>query len=278
MRWLQIARKDFTDARRERQLYYLVGLLGLMGLAIGYVIGQTPNIATEGTTAFVLLGVFGFLAPITALTISQADVVGKRTTGELSVLLSLPFSRRSIVAGSYTGRMAVMTAALLPAFVFAPLVATLRGAPIDPTALVSAFLLILVLSLIFIAIGIGISTFTKSTTVSAGGSFGVFLLFVLQLWTLIPKGVRFVINGLSFPTGPQPEWAQVFEQLSPFAGLRNLAFPVLPDLVGNFPLAPGRIGENAAWYQEPLFAGIVVLAWIALPLLIGYYRFQTVDL
>ncbi|WP_158853279.1 ABC transporter permease [Halorhabdus sp. CUG00001] len=278
MGWLQLARKDFTDARRERQLYYLLGLLGVIGLAIGYFIGETPDIASEGTTAFGLLSVFGFLAPIVALTISQADVVGKRTTGELSVLLTLPFSRRSIVAGSYAGRMAVMTVVLLPAFVFAPLVAAFRGVPIDPVVLAGSFLVIWGLSLIFTAIALGISTFTKSTTVSAGGSFGIFLLFVMNLWVAIPTGIRFVLNGLSLPTGPQPEWVSIFGQLSPFAGLRNLAHPVLPDLVAGFPLAPGRIGESLPWYQEPVFAGIVVLAWIVLPLAIGYYRFQTTDL
>jgi len=99
MRWLQIARKDVGDARRGRQLYYLAGLFGLLGLAIGYVIGRNPGTVDPDALAFALLNVFAFLAPIAALTISQADIVRKRTTGELSVLLSLPFSRRSVVGG-----------------------------------------------------------------------------------------------------------------------------------------------------------------------------------
>lgn len=278
MRWLQIARKDFADARRDRQLYYLLGLLGLFAVGIGYFVGDNPEFVSGGDTAMILLSVFTFLAPIAALTISQADVVGKRATGELSVLLSLPFSRRTIVLGSLVGRMAVMTIVLIPVFVLAPLVVAARGAPVDPVALAGAFAMIWLLSLVFTAIALGLSTFTRSTTLSAGGSFGVFLLFVMQLWTVIPSGVRYLLNGLSMPNGPQPEWAAVFIQLSPFAALRNLAEPVFSEIVGSFPLAAGGIGEIVPWYQRPAFAGLVVLAWIVLPLVIGYWRFQTTDL
>lgn len=278
MRWLQIARKDFDDARRDRQLYYLLALLGLFALGIGYFVGDNPEFVSGGDTAMILLSVFAFLAPIVALTISQADIVGKRATGELSVLLSLPFSRRTVVLGSLVGRMAVMTVVLVPVFVLAPLVVAVRGAPVDPVALAGAFAMIWLLSLVFTAIALGISTFTRSTTLSAGGSFGVFLLFVMQLWTVIPSGIRYLLNGLSMPNGPQPEWAAVFVQLSPFAALRNLAEPVLEEIVGSFPLAAGSVGDGVPWYQEPVFAGVVVLAWIVLPLAIGFWRFQTTDL
>ncbi|ACV12792.1 ABC-2 type transporter [Halorhabdus utahensis DSM 12940] len=278
MRWLQIARKDFDDARRDRQLYYLLGILSLFALGIGYIVGDNPEFVSPGQTAMVLIPVFAILAPIVALTISQADIVGKRATGELSVLLSLPFSRRTIVLGSLVGRMAVMTVVLVAVFVLAPLVVSVRGAPVDPVALAGAFGMIWLLSLVFTAIALGISTFTRSTTLSAGGSFGVFLLFVMQLWTVIPSGVRYLLNGLTMPSGPQPEWAAVFVQLSPFAALRNLAQPVVSEIVGSFPLAAGEVGESLPWYHEPVFAAIVVLAWIVLPLAAGYWRFQTTDL
>jgi len=278
MRWLQIARKDFDDSRRDRQLYYLLGILSLFALGIGYIVGDNPEFVSPGQTAMVLIPVFAILAPIVALTISQADIVGKRATGELSVLLSLPFSRRTIVLGSLVGRMAVMTVVLVAVFVLAPLVVSVRGAPVDPVALAGAFGMIWLLSLVFTAIALGLSTFTRSTTLSAGGSFGVFLLFVMQLWTVIPSGVRYLLNGLTMPSGPQPEWAAVFVQLSPFAALRNLAQPVFSEIVGSFPLAAGEIGESLPWYHEPVFAAIVVLAWIVLPLAAGYWRFQTSDL
>jgi ABC-2 type transport system permease protein len=278
MRWLQIAGKDFEDARRDRQLYYLIGLFALISLAVGYVIGGNPDMVNPDTLAFALLNVFAFLAPIAALTISQADIVAKRATGELSVLLSLPFSRRSIVLGSFLGRVAVLTAVLVPAFVLGALLMVVRGAPVGPVPLIGALLLVWAIALIFTAIALGLSALTRSTTIAAGGSFGVFLLFVFQLWSVIPTGVRFLLNGLSLPAGPQPEWAAAFIQLSPFAALRNLAHPAFPDILNAFPLAPGQIGETVPWFQEPTFAAVVVLAWIVLPLAIGYYRFQRTDL
>ncbi len=278
MRWLQIARKDFDDARRERQLYYLIGVFGLVAAGAGYFLGS--NSANAGTEAlpFALLSVFGLLVPIAALTISQGNIVGKRATGELSVLLSLPFSRRGIVVGSYLGRLAVSTVSLAVAFVVATLIATAMGAPLDAVLLGEVFLLVWVIAVVFTAIALGLSALTRSTALAAGGSFGVFLLFVLQLWSAIPVGLRYLFNGLSLPSGPQPEWAAAFIQLSPFAALRNLANPVSPEILGAFPLAPGSVGESVPWYQEPLFAAVVVLAWILVPLVAGYLRFQRNDL
>jgi len=278
MRWLQIARKDFDDSRRERQLYYLFALFALVGLGIGYFIGDNGAMAEAQLLPFVLLNVFGFLAPIVALTISQGDIVGKRATGELSVLLSLPFSRHAIVVGSFVGRVAISTIVLVVTFVLATGVATAMGAPLDAALIAGTFLLVWAIGVIFTAIALGISALTRSTTIAAGGSFGVFLLFVFQLWSVIPTGIRYLLNGLSIPTGPQPEWTAVFNQLSPFAGLRNLSHPVFPELLGGFPLAPGSVGASPPWYQEPVFAGFVVLAWIVLPLAIGFWRFQTTDL
>ncbi|WP_181684922.1 ABC transporter permease subunit [Halorhabdus salina] len=280
MRWLQIARKDFDDSRRERQLYYLLGLLGLVGLGIGYVVGDnsSSSMAASEVLPLFLLNVFGFIAPIVALTISQSDIVGKRATGELSVLLSLPFSRHTIVLGSFLGRIAVLTAVLVPAFVLASVLSTAMGAPLDVALLATTFLLIWTVGVVFTAIALGLSTLTRSTSIAAGGSFGIFLLFVFQLWSVIPTGIRYLLGGLSMPSGPKPEWAAAFIQLSPFTGIRNLAHPIAPELLRNFPLALGSVGESVPWYQEPVFAGFVVLAWIVLPLAIGYWRFQTTDL
>jgi len=278
MRWSQIARKDFDDARRDRQLYYLLALLGLVGLGVGYAVGSTGSTADSIVLPFFLLSIYAFLAPISALTISQSDIVGKRTTGELSVLLSLPFSRRTIVIGSFVGRVAVTTAVLLPAFVLAGAVATAMGAPLDAGLLAGTFLLVWAMGVVFTAIALGISALTRSTTLASGASFGAFLLFVFQVWSLIPGGIRYLLNGLAFPTGPQPQWAAAFIQVSPFAALRNLAYPFAPELLGGFPLAPGSVGDPLPWYQEPVFGGLVVLAWIVLPLAIGYWRFQTTDL
>lgn len=278
MRWLQIATKDVDDARRERQLYYLLGVFGLIAIGIGYFIGSNGAVAGPEALPFALLSVYGLLAPIAALTITQGIVVGKRATGELSVLLSLPFSRRSIVFGSFLGRLAVSTGTLVAAFVVATLVATVLGATLDAGLVVVVFLVVWGIALVFTAIALGISALTRSTTLAAGGSFGVFLLFVFQLWAAIPTGLRYIFNGLSFPSGPQPEWAAAFIQLSPFAALRNLANPVSPEILGAFPLAPGTVGESVPWYQEPVFAGIVALAWVVLPIALGYWRFQRSDL
>lgn len=280
MRWIHLARKDLGDAIRSWHLYYFAGALGVLGLVLGYLMSdvQTGGQQDPDALAGTLLTAFSLLGPILALAISQYVIVGKRASGELSVLLSLPFSRLDVVLGSFVGRVAVASIAVLTAFVTAPLVATVRGMPVAVDSLIGAYLLAVTLTVIFTAIAVGISAYTRSTTVAAAGSFSAFLLFVFQLWSLIPTGVRFLLNGLSLPSGEAPMWALAFEQFSPFAGLRNAAHPVFADVLPGLQLVPGSIDPAEPWYQDPVVGTAVVLLWIVLPLFIGYHRLQHTDL
>lgn len=269
MRIRQIATKDFMDAVRGRRLHFLVILFGLLGVLIGYVLDNDA-----GKAIFVLLG---FLGPLVGLGFTQHSVAGKRESHELAVLLSLPFSRRDVIAGTFAGRTGVLVAGLVSVYATMISVSLLTGGTLDWGVIVAGFAFLTVISVVFVSIALGISAATRSTTVASAGIFVSYLVFVLQVWQLIPEGVLFLRNGLE-STGGNPTWASVFDQLSPFAAVRNTMMPVASSLAESFPVAAGSVPADPPVYMEPWFGTIVLAVWLVAPVALGYLRFQRSDL
>ena len=263
----QITTTDFAETRNGWQLQMVAGTFGLFGLLFGYA-GDSP-----GETLFFLLA---FLAPLVALVFTQHTIVGRRTRGELSVLLSLPFSRRDIVCGVWLSRTLFMVSVLVAAY-FGGVIGTLvGGGSLDQTMLVGGFVFTLIISAIFVSIGIGISAATRSTTVASVGIFGTYLLFVFQLWQAVPEAILYLIRGFDSPES-LPTWAEVFAELSPFSALSNALAPVFDALADDLPLASG-IPADPPLYMEPWVGAPVVFVWILLPVAVGYWQFNRTDL
>lgn len=269
MRWLLIARKDVGDSIRGRRLHVLVGIFTLLGAATGYL--SDTNVG-EG-----LVLLLAFLAPLVGLGFTQDSIVTKRAGGELTVLLGLPFARREILLGTYLGRTAVLVAALVGIYVGAAVFALLSGTSFSLATMVGGFLLVAVLGTIFVSIALGISAATESTTVASAGAFGAFLVFVFQLWRLIPDGILYLLNGFSLPPD-RPTWAAVFDQLSPFAGVRNLTAGFSSDLAAIFPVVAESVPADPPVYMEPWFGALVTIAWLVVPAALGYRSFERSDL
>jgi len=144
-------------------------------------------------------------------------IAGKRESHELAVLLSLPFSRRDVVAGSYAGRAGLVVVTLASLYATAITASLLTGTPLDPGLLAVGFVLLTVIGC-------------------------------------------------------------VFAQLSPFAALRNVLVPVSETLAANFPVIGSGVPTDPPAYQQPWFGAIVLLVWLVVPVLAGYYRFERSDL
>lgn len=269
MRVRQIARKEFMDTVRARQLYLMVGVFGLMGIATGYFLDDHVG---EGLV-FLLV----FLAPLTGLVITQHSIAGKRESHELAVLLSLPFSRREVVAGTYLGQVGVVLATMSSVYIGAIALSLLTSTPLNLDILVVGFVLLTIIGSIFVSLSLGISAAVRSTTVASIGSFLAYILFVMQVWGLIPRAIAYLINGFEFPS-ETATWEEVFNQLSPFAAIRNAITPISDTIASNFPVLASGVPANPPVYQQPWFAMLVCLAWLVVPVAAGYYRFERSDL
>lgn len=269
MRLLQLASKEIGDAYRSRRLHLLVVMFGLIGAAIGYVVNQNH---VQG-----LVFMLAFLVPLVGLLFTQHTIVQKRTSGELSVLLSLPFSRREVIGGTVLGRTAVVLLTLLSIFATTAVFSSVSGSIPSPTDLLAAFVITAVLGAIFVGIAVGISASARTGAGASVLAFIAYLLFAFQLWSLLPEAVLYLINGFSIAE-ETPTWAEVFNQLSPFAAVRNAVLPVAPDLVEEFPLAASSVPDDPPIYMQSWFASFVAIAWFVLPVLGGYIEFERRDL
>ncbi|MEF8882419.1 MAG: ABC transporter permease subunit [Halapricum sp.] len=277
-RLLQIVRKDFLDAVRDRQLYVLGTLFLLIGLGIGYLAGSNSGSAGSEAVPRIALGAMAFIGSIAAISMSYNQIVGKRASGELRVLLSLPFSRTEVVYGTFLGRLALLVALTTASIVIAGGLAVAMGAPIDAGELLAAVAVAGALMAVFVSLSVGLSAGSANTTRAAAGAFGLFIVFLFRLWEGVPVAVRYVLNGFSFPSGSAPTWANVWRHLQPMAALRNAVAGVEPILTDAFvAYAPG-MPEGEPYYAEPWFGAVVVAAWIVLPVTLGYLKLRTADL
>lgn len=271
-----IARKDFQDSARERSLYALGAMFLLLGSGIAYFVGTSRSPQSGDLVRFTLTAVL-FVGALSTTALSYHTIVGKRDSGELRVLLGLPFSREEVLFGTYTGRTLAITMVSGITLLVAAVIGVALGAPVSITALLGAVVVALATVAVFAAIGVGISAACRQTTRAAGLAFGVFFVFVLRLWEVVPPLVRFLLNGFSPTRGPPPTWQHVWGQLSPMAGLHNTVTPLSETLAQSFTgLAPLEVPEG--YYTEPWFGLLVVLFWLVVPLLVGYTQFREADL
>lgn len=269
MRVLKVVRFDPGDAVRSYHLHAMVVLFGLVGGLVGYVSGSQPELGP--------LFVLAFLGPLVAIGFTQHTIAGRRESHELAVLLGLPFSRRDLILGTYIGRSALLVATVLTTYVATALVALVTGKPMDVAVLFGGFFLVTVVCVVFVGIALGVSAAVRSSTAASVGGFVAYLLFRFQLWSILPDAVLYLVNGFESPES-RPTWALVFEQLSPYAALRNVATALSSDLADAIPLAAASVPDDSPLYMEPWFAGSVVVAWLVLPTLFGYVRFARTDL
>ena len=266
---LRIARKDVMDAVRGRQAHLLIALFGLLGAVLGFL--DSDSVGED------LPSVLVFLVPLAGIALAQHAIVGKRESGELTVLLGLPFSRRDVVAGTYLGRVSLVAAAVATAYAGATLVGILLGASPDVGAVASGSLIMLVVGAVFVSIALGVSTVVESTTTASAGALVGYLGLVLPAWQNVPDAVLYATNGFEAP-GEMPEWATVFDQFAPFIALRNAASPFAGDLVSGLSPVPGAVPPDPAVYMQPWFGAAVLVGWVVVPVAIGYRRFERRDL
>lgn len=270
-----VARKDFDDSRRENQIYYIGTLFVLIAVGIGYLGG---NAAVQGFELVPpLVATFFFLVTVATLTISHDAISDKWVSGELTVLLGLPISRFDVVYGSVLGRSAVVGLVTVVSVLVSTVVAVVLGATPDLAQLLVGLVALLVAVVTFASLAVSFSALSDSTTVSSSAAFGAFVLFVFQLWSLIPVLINVALDGIGASTLPD-DVVGLWNNLTPFSGMRNAGAAVLesPDTVlGAF--AAGSLPSSPPAYQHPLFGVLVVCFWALVPVTLAYRRFDGDD-
>jgi ABC-2 type transport system permease protein len=306
MTWQAVARKEFDDAIRSRWLhgataFFVLFVGGAALLAFGFLLPAELKDASNLFGFFVDLGIFslsfpGLLALVLgfiALSTSYGSITEERETGTIKLALSLPNSRRDLVVGKLLGRGAVVVAALLAGFLVAFVVLVATGTGIGYGSFVPMVALTALLAVAFVSIGLGISAVADSNREATLATLGLYLIFGI-LWKPIAEGIPKLVNYAFEQAGAgalenvtRVKIGLFLKYLNPLRTYETLTAqvyygPARARLVGattgeQMIIAP-VLDAGVPAYLSGGAMMTVLLAWIVVPTVVGYYVFQREDL
>ena len=197
-----------------------------------------------------------------------------RSSGTIKLALSLPHTRSDVVVGKLVGRTLVLSVPIVVGFVVAAVEAAVLYASFELGSYVLFLLLTVLFGMAYVAVALGISASTKSTTKAATGVFAVFVLFQF-LWNYVPLAVYYLLNGTFFIRGRPPNWFYFFERLSPQNAYNGVMMALLPNQQAAI---QQQLGGSVPFYLSSGFALVILVAWIVVPVAVGYWRFEAMDL
>ncbi len=268
--------KDFKDVRRAKLLWFVGGIYTLFAALFFYTgsTGQDPSVLRQ---LWNMSGLAILFIPLVALVAAYLAVAGERESGSIKFLLSIPNRRRDVVFGKFLSRAALVCGAIVVAFA----VGAALTAALYPAAKFATFArvvgLVLYFALAYVAVAIGISALTASRSRAMAASVGYFFVFNV-LWIQgsafsVVGALRFVFEdtlGIALSSNAE----QFVQSLSPATAYLQSLRLAFPDGYRDIPPAD----PTTPFYLEAEFALVILTAWILLPLLVGYLRFERTDL
>lgn len=275
MSTLVVAKKDFRDAVRSKSLWVLIALFVLFIPVVALYTVISGSGADDGIPTALVFStglVMVFLAPVTALFVSIKSIVRERTLGTIQVLLSLPHTRGEVFFGKLLGRLAVFTAAVLVGYVPALVILSLGHSGFEPLEFVVTLVAVLYLGSFFLLVGLCASTLTRSESVATAAGFAIY--FLIYYWSAI---FSLLNNRLGLVDGHAETFVSRFELTvigeditSMLLWLRGRESDMASAAVGT--------GGDVPFYLQHWFAVVPLLVWIGLPLVIGYWQFNRIEL
>ena len=285
--WIEVARKDLTEARHSWLLWTLSGVF-----TVGLLLASLYPIIVFSAGTSELASAMGFApldsairwsVPLIALVVGAVAVVDERKARTLRVLLGLPLTRRDILIGTFLSRSIIISALVLVGLVPAGVSLWYFYTDFSFPLYGSYAALTLLLGLVFVSVGAGISAFCQSSARTLGASVSVFTL-VTFVWHVVPNGVFYLVDG-RFPGNIPPPW----NPPAWFVFLGN-ANPVDSHTALSRALVSGDGQLGTRRYQSYVFEGegpfylqpewllLVLLLWAVIPLVVGGLRFSRSDL
>jgi ABC-2 type transport system permease protein len=294
MTWAQVARKDFEDAVRSKMLWGIIAVFaGFMSFIMLVAVNTSDTSEATGDVALGLTASLSQLfVPIIALIAGYMAIVGERRSGSLRVLLGFPHSRRDVVLGKFVGRNAVIAVTIGAGSAASILVAALAiempGLG-DAAGVLGSLVL---LGVAFAGLAVGISAGARSRGKAMAMAIGSLLVFML-VWDAAAAAIYAVVTG-SLPGLEAEAWYFMLKRLSPLEAFRAVT--------GNFIEAPlsslfqlgieeipegttpeqlkleNRVAGTLPFYLRDWFAALTLAAWAVVPAVVGYLRFERLDL
>lgn len=303
MSWQAVAEKDVRDAIRSYWLWGLTVVLSVF-LAVGPILiaagfiqisqSQEGGPITSDLFAQVMVGVLTFFVPAVAIVLAYDSITGERDSGTLKLLLALPHSRLDVVIGKALGRGAVVTVAILIAFVVAAVAMVPTPIELALGNYLGFALLTVGLGLAFVGIGVGFSAAAETSRRAMVGTVTMFVLFTM-IWGRFANGViRLLSNNTEVTSETLVPLHLFLSVLNPTEAYRTLVLSMVSgdplgarvSLVGGSGLQ-GMLNRQAytqamggslpPYLSDPAVLLILAFWVVAIPLA-GYWVFEETDL
>lgn len=276
---LVIARKEFEDAARSKLIWGLA--LVLLIVTVPSFSGMTRSPILTGATdaiKFFPMTFQNFVAPLVIIAAYRA-VVGERESGSLRVLFGHPVTRRDVVAGKLLGRVALVATVLLVgiAALGTVVIATYGSLPAGPFVVMAFY--IVSYGTVWTAVTVGVSAAVSSRLQAIAVMLGLFMFFGpfliwknigLPLVALVATGNTSTAGIDQLDPSTWPTWYLYAQRLNPMENfVETRAF--VTSLVDQSSGYPGGV-------QVQLFGIAMLVAWAAVPLVLGYWQFERTDL
>jgi len=306
MSWIAVTKKDFQDSVRSWWIWGLSAVfitffftsayiftgdaLGILEAVLGGAIVEIENPGQVTSDEFfgLLVEVTALLIPIIAITSAYASVSGERESGTLKLLLSLPHSRLDMLVGKTVGRTGVVILPLLAGFVLAAIPFLATEVEFKPETYFGFALLTAVLGAVFVALSVGFSAGSRTNRQSIIGTVGLYVLFTL-FWNRFANNLVSLLNDQTdLETATLIESHVLIKMINPTQAYKSLVFGLTTDSavsarVGLFSgftqqAYAQELGDSVPAYLSDPAVGAILLAWVVIPLALGYLVFREADL
>lgn len=263
--------KDVRSGVRNRwfMLYAVVFILLSVGFSLLAMGGTTlTGQPGFGRTAAGLLNLMLLMVPLIGLTIGAQSLVTERQDRSLDYLLAQPVSLREIYIGKYLGAACSLALLLLLGFGVSGMVMAVRGASAGVGDFLLLVLLTTLLGLAMLSAGYLISSRSPQTAAALGIAVTLWLVFV------VVGDLGLMSSAIVMDLNPGTLLGLTL--INPLDVYKLLGVDLLQTSLDVLGPAGVYANNELGGALTPLLAG-VLMAWIILPLPVGYWLFRRND-
>lgn len=280
MNWLAIAKKDFRDARRSKILWGAMLILNLF--ILGVLATNTTDPGGQWSAAQVamstMVGVGMFFLPLIMVVIAYLSITGEQESGSIKYLLGLPNRRLDVLVGKFVGRTAVAMLGILIALVVGAVIMYVRFDEVPLVQYAGFSLLMLYFAAVYVGIAVGVSALSRTRGRALAGTLGVYFVFSV-LWifpSFNPQTATSYVVETLLGLDAMPRLYDLVLHLSPSYAFSIANYELVLEMTRS-----GYVGSYPGGfpvYLQGWFMLVIMFAWFAGPLALGYARFRDAEI
>lgn len=269
-----IAKKEFMDNLRNNWIMILTVLFIILTFVISFVSGG-GSLGDVELTVVGLLGISSLLVPIISIMLGYDTISGEAESRSLLVVQAYPVSREEVYFGKFIGLGSVIAISTIVGFGISGLLITTFVGGTNPIGFLIFMVLTILLGLLYLSLSICFSAILKRHTTSLYAGIGLFF------WSMIISSVIMGIylgSGGTFAdltSGTMPDWiwssTMILSPTDTYQTAILLGFDLRAASISGFTI------------MIPDFISIsniltILILWIVIPLMVGYYFYRKKDI